>query len=162
MEIWELHKSFLRGKLPSETPQLFSPLCAGPLREDRSPPPPTLRVTVRRERGWGGMGGARKKKEARFLASAFCLRNVRCFLRGGRRLKLVVMRPTGCGEEGEELRALQVLLLLQLVTDRGCKKRWGCAAMLARTPSFETRPFMTVKPCESRNRKTHFSLFRPF
>lgn len=53
MEIWELHKSFLRGKLPSETPQLFSPLCAGSLREDRSPPPPTLRVTVRRERGGG-------------------------------------------------------------------------------------------------------------
>jgi len=30
----------------------------------------------------------------------FCLRNVRCFLRGWRRLKLVVMRPTGCGEKG--------------------------------------------------------------
>lgn len=39
-------------------------------------------------------------RKATFLASALCLLNVRCSLRGRRRLKLVVMRPKGCGERG--------------------------------------------------------------
>lgn len=47
-------------------------------------------------------------RKAIFVASAFCLRKcATLFLRGWRRLKLVVMRPTECGERGE-LRALRI------------------------------------------------------
>jgi len=70
---------------------------------------------------WGGGGSVTELqfRKAIFLASAFCLRSVWRFLRGGRTLQLVVMGPTECGERGGggKLRALRSLFVVVVYTE---------------------------------------------
>lgn len=99
-----------RGQLCLENKSCESSKCW--LSSTSPPTPPNNSCCSSQEEqtpntGWGRVHHRVTVQKSHILGKCiFVLRNVRCFLRGWRRLKLVVMRPTECGERGK-LRALR-------------------------------------------------------